>query len=96
MVKTPPCALRIIEAGIAKVVIGSTDPNPLVAGKGIEILKEAGIEVVVPVCNDECAELNEHFFTYIQTGETFRNYKKCNVLRWQNCNIYRSIPMDYK
>ena len=61
--KTPPCALRIIEAGIAKVVIGSTDPNPLVAGKGIEILKEAGIEVVLPVCNDECAELNEPFVT---------------------------------
>lgn len=78
--KTPPCALRIIEAGIAKVVIGSTDPNPLVAGKGIEILKEAGIEVVVPVCNDECAELNEHFFTYIQTGKPFITIKSAMSL----------------
>jgi len=78
--KTPPCALRIIEAGIAKVVIGSTDPNPLVAGKGIEILKEAGIEVVVPVCNDECAELNEHFFTYIQTGKPFVTIKSAMSL----------------
>ena len=78
--KTPPCALRIIEAGIAKVVIGSTDPNPLVAGKGIEILKEAGIEVVVPVCNDECGELNEHFFTYIQTGKPFVTIKSAMSL----------------
>ena len=78
--KTPPCVLRIIEAGIAKVVISSTDPNPLVAGKGIEILKEAGIEVVVPVCNDECAELNEHFFTYIQTGQPFVTIKSAMSL----------------
>lgn len=78
--KTPPCVLRIIEAGIAKVVIGSTDPNPLVAGKGIEILKEAGIEVVVPICNDECAKLNEHFFTYIQTGQPFVTIKSAMSL----------------
>lgn len=78
--KTPPCALRIIESGIARVVVGSTDPNPLVAGKGIQMLKESGIEVICPVCSDECAELNEHFFTYIQTGQPFVTIKSAMSL----------------
>ena len=47
--KTPPCADLIIEKGIKKVIIGSVDPNPIVAGNGIKKLKEAGIEVIVDV-----------------------------------------------
>lgn len=78
--KTPPCALRIIESGILRVVIGSTDPNPLVSGKGITMLKEAGIEIVSPVCLRECSELNEHFFTYIQTGKPFVTLKSAMSL----------------
>jgi len=64
--KTPPCTEIIIESGISKVVIGSRDPNDLVAGKGIDILKNHGIEVVTGVLSEECSDLNEVFFHYIQ------------------------------
>lgn len=64
--KTPPCAHLIIEKGIKKVVIGSLDPNPLVAGRGIQKLKEAGCEVIVGVLQKECDTLNKRFFTFHQ------------------------------
>ena len=63
--KTPPCTEAIIEHKIAKVVIGSGDPNPLVAGKGAEILRNAGIEVVEGFMAKECDALNDVFFHYI-------------------------------
>lgn len=78
--KTPPCAKRVVESGIARVVIGSTDPNPLVAGKGIQILIDAGIKVTTDVCVDECIQLNEHFFTYIQTHKPFVTIKSAMSL----------------
>ena len=59
--KTPPCAKLIIEKGVGKVVVGMLDPNPLVAGKGVQMLQEAGIEVVVGVMEQECRELNKRF-----------------------------------
>jgi diaminohydroxyphosphoribosylaminopyrimidine deaminase / 5-amino-6-(5-phosphoribosylamino)uracil reductase len=61
--KTPPCSDLIIQHKIKKVVIGCLDTNPLVAGKGIEKLKNAGIEVITEVLKDECRELNKRFFT---------------------------------
>lgn len=66
--KTPPCTEAIIEAKFARVVVGSPDPNPLVAGKGCKILREAGIDVVESVLLDECLKINEVFFHYIQTN----------------------------
>lgn len=78
--KTPPCAKRVVKSGIARVVIGCTDPNPLVAGKGIQILTEAGIEVTTDVCVDECIQLNEHFFTFIQTHKPFVTIKSAMSL----------------
>ncbi len=64
--KTPPCADLIIESGIKKVVVGSLDPNPKVAGHGIKRLMEAGCEVIVGVLEEACAELNKRFFTFHQ------------------------------
>ena len=66
--KTPPCALAIVEHGIKKVHIGTTDPNEKVAGKGIEILKNAGIEVEVGDMEEECRRINAVFFKHITTG----------------------------
>ncbi len=59
--KTPPCTDLIIEKGIKKVIIGMTDPNPIVNGKGISKLKEAGIEVISGILEAECKELNKFF-----------------------------------
>lgn len=64
--KTPPCTEAIIQHKVKKVVIGSDDPNPLVAGKGIQILREHGIEVVTGFLKEECDALNPRFFHYIQ------------------------------
>lgn len=65
--KTPPCTQAIIEHEIGKVVIGSKDPNPKVSGKGVQILKEAGISLVEDFLREECDKLNPIFFHYIRT-----------------------------
>ena len=62
--KTPPCADLIIHKGIRKVVVGNLDPNPLVAGKGIQKLKDAGITIEQGILEKECRELNKRFFTF--------------------------------
>ncbi len=66
--KTPPCTEAIIASGISKVIIGSADPNPLVGGKGVKILRQHGIEVVENVLKEKCHRLNKVFFHYIKTG----------------------------
>ena len=66
--KTPPCTEAIIKAGIKKVIIGTIDPNPMVNGKGIETLREHGIEVLTGVLEEECRKINRGFFKYITTG----------------------------
>lgn len=65
--KTPPCTEAILQSGIARVVVGSLDPNPLVAGKGIAFLREHGIQVETGILKEECDRLNRVFFHYIQT-----------------------------
>lgn len=62
--QTPPCADLIVRSQIPRVVIGTLDPNPKVAGRGVEILRKAGVEVTVGVLEDECRELNKRFFIF--------------------------------
>jgi diaminohydroxyphosphoribosylaminopyrimidine deaminase/5-amino-6-(5-phosphoribosylamino)uracil reductase len=78
--RTPPCTQAIISAGIKKIVIGATDPNPQHAGKGFKILRQAGIEVVQGILADDCAQLNEAFNHWIVARTPFVTVKAAMTL----------------
>ncbi|MEO8045110.1 MAG: bifunctional diaminohydroxyphosphoribosylaminopyrimidine deaminase/5-amino-6-(5-phosphoribosylamino)uracil reductase RibD [Spartobacteria bacterium] len=69
--RTPPCTKAILRAGVGRVVIGATDPNPLHRGRGISQLQASGIEVTTGVLETECSLLNEAFNKWIVTGKPF-------------------------
>jgi diaminohydroxyphosphoribosylaminopyrimidine deaminase / 5-amino-6-(5-phosphoribosylamino)uracil reductase len=74
--KTPPCANLLIEMKVRKVVIATKDANPEVGGKGIYLLKEAGIEVITGVLEDQARELNKRFFTSMEKQRPYV------ILKW--------------
>jgi len=74
--KTPPCADLLIESGIRQVVVGTGDPNPLVNGRGIARMREAGITVTTGVLEQECISLNKRFITRI------RKNRPWIILKW--------------
>ncbi len=78
--KTPPCVDIIIEKGIKRVVYGMQDPNPIVAGKGLKKLKDAGIEIIGPVLEDECKKLNEVFIKNHLEKKTFISIKTATTI----------------
>lgn len=87
--KTPPCALKIVELGFKKVVIGAMDSHDKVNGKGKKIIQEAGIEVVSGVFEKECIELNKRFLTYHEKRRPFI------ILKWAESGD-RFMDKDFK
>lgn len=69
--RTPPCTEALIKAKVKKVVVGMVDPNPIVAFKGVERLRDAGIEVIVGVEEELCKSLNEPYIHRMLTGKPF-------------------------
>lgn len=69
--KTPPCARALVDAGVARVVVGCLDPYPPVRGRGVDILRRAAIEVAVGVLESECRRLNEGFIARVTRGRPF-------------------------
>jgi diaminohydroxyphosphoribosylaminopyrimidine deaminase / 5-amino-6-(5-phosphoribosylamino)uracil reductase len=69
--RTGPCTTAIIDAGVKKLVVGALDPNPKHAGRGIDRLRKAGIDVRTGVLSEACCELNESYNKWIQTGVPF-------------------------
>ena len=87
--KTPPCANMLIERGIPRVVVGCLDPFVKVAGRGVKLLQEAGIEVVVGVLEEECRALNERFMTAHTNGRPWVQ------LKWaQTADGFIALPPD--
>ncbi len=78
--RTPPCTEAIITAGLSRVVIACLDPNPKHAGRAVELLRAAGIEVTVGVESGPAAELNQAFFKWITTGRPFVMLKMAMTL----------------
>jgi diaminohydroxyphosphoribosylaminopyrimidine deaminase / 5-amino-6-(5-phosphoribosylamino)uracil reductase len=81
--RTPPCAEAIVAVGLKRVVVGMVDPNPLVAGRGIDRLRQAGIEVVVGIAASDCQKLNEAFVHRILHQRPFGIFKYAMTLDGQ-------------
>ncbi|PGZ94015.1 MULTISPECIES: bifunctional diaminohydroxyphosphoribosylaminopyrimidine deaminase/5-amino-6-(5-phosphoribosylamino)uracil reductase RibD [Bacillaceae] len=78
--RTGPCAEAIVRAGLKKVVVATLDPNPLVAGRGVKILQDAGIEVTIGVCEEQSIKMNEVFNKYIVKNIPFVVMKSASTL----------------
>lgn len=78
--KTPPCTDRLMDIQPSRVIIGTVDPNPLVAGRGIAALEARGIPTVTGVLEKECRRLNEVFFTFMERGTPFVTLKYAQTL----------------
>ncbi len=88
--KTPPCAKLIIEKKIPRVVVGGLDPYPKVSGRGVKMLQDAGIEVVVGVLEKECEALNKRFLIF------HRFHRPYIILKWaQSSDRYMDIFREY-
>jgi len=105
--RTPPCTSAIVQAGIARVVVGAVDPNPLHRGRGIRKLKDAGLEVIDGVLEKECTRLNEAFNKWIVTGRPFVIAKcgtsldghltrRSNETRWLTSAAARAASMKLR
>lgn len=78
--KTPPCANKLVSSGIKRAVVAMVDPNPEVAGRGLDILREAGIEVDLGLMSDKAKEINEVFIKFITDEYPYIYLKKAQTL----------------
>lgn len=85
--KTPPCALKIVDEKFARVVIGIIDPNPLVSGKGMQLLEDAGISVTAGVLSERIKKINEVFINYITRKIPFVVMKTASTLDGKTATV---------
>jgi diaminohydroxyphosphoribosylaminopyrimidine deaminase / 5-amino-6-(5-phosphoribosylamino)uracil reductase len=78
--KTAPCAEAVLRAGIGRVVVGSVDPNPLVSGAGVKLLRKNGVDVITGVCEENCRQLNKGFYSRMERGRPAVTIKAAQTL----------------
>ncbi len=78
--KTPPCVDTLIKNAPGRVVVGTLDPNPVVNGNGVKLLKSKGIKVDVGILESECMQLNEYYFKFVKTGMPYITVKYAQTL----------------
>ena len=100
--RTGPCAEAIVKAGVSRVFVGAQDPNPLVAGKGIDFLRDAGIEVVTDILSQECCQLIAPFAKHVISALPYVVLKSAMTLdgqtatltgdsKWISCEASRNL-----
>ena len=85
--KQPPCTEAVLASGVKRVIVGCTDPNPVVAGRGIRLLREKGLEVVAGVLRGECERQNEVFFHFMRTKLPFTVLKYAMTLDGKTATV---------
>ena len=90
--KTPPCARALVDAGVARVVVGCLDPYPPVRGRGIAILRRAGIAVETGLLEDACRQTNEGFFTRVIRRRPFGILKLATT--WMGESLLRAAILN--
>ena len=95
-INPPPCTQALIEAGIRRVVVGATDPNPKVNGSGIARLREAGIEILENILQKECASVISGFALAMTERRPLIKLKLASSLDGKIATSSGEIPMDYR
>jgi diaminohydroxyphosphoribosylaminopyrimidine deaminase/5-amino-6-(5-phosphoribosylamino)uracil reductase len=85
--KTPPCAEALVRAGVSRVFVGMIDPNPMVCGKGVALLRAAGIEVHIGLLEKDCTLVNEAFIKHVTTGRPFVTLKSAMTLDGKTATV---------
>ena len=94
--RTPPCTMALLHAGIRRAVVAATDPDPRVDGRGIDQLRQAGVEVSLGLGKDAAERLNAGFFLRVRAGPAADHAQARELVGWPDRDPERREPLDHR